>query len=50
MENEYPLMLYKDGDLLGEWVIVNDAAEEAAQAEAGYVRHDAKPAKKAKGA
>lgn len=43
-ENEYPLMLYIDGDAEKAHVIVKDAEEEKVAKAEGFIRHKA-PAK-----
>jgi hypothetical protein len=44
---EYPHMLYKDGEIGEDWVIVYDAEEEAKAVKHGYIRHGApKPDKR----
>lgn len=35
---EYPLMLFKGGDITAEYLIVDDAEEEAVASEDGFVR------------
>jgi hypothetical protein len=46
---EYPHMLYKDGEIGEDWVIVYDADEEAKATKLGYIRHDAPKPEKRKG-
>jgi hypothetical protein len=44
---EYPHMLYKDGEIGEDWVIVWNAEEEAKAVKQGYIRHGApKPDKR----
>lgn len=45
---EYPHMLYKNGKVGDDYMIVADPGEEAAATKDGYARADEKPAKKAK--
>lgn len=44
---EYPHMLYKDGTVGDDFMVVADPGEEAAAAKDGYARADAKATKKA---
>jgi hypothetical protein len=45
---EYPHMLYRDGVVGDDWLIVADAEEEAKAARKGYLRHDAPKKRKPK--
>ena len=48
MHQEYPHMVYRDGAVGDDWLIVADADEEAKAASKGYVRLDAPKRRKAK--
>lgn len=49
-DNDYPHMLYKNGEPGDDYMIVADPGEEAAAEKDGYARANAAPAKKRKGA
>lgn len=40
---EYPLAIYKGGEVGDDFRIVDDAEAEAEHAKDGYIRHDAEP-------